>query len=240
MPRRPDQSAEHLHRALQRLQASQRLKNAPILHAWQIGKLDVEISFAVQNIADVWRRGAEQGTLTPGQMEYAARIQEFAENPKVTKYTPAWQQEDEAAMSVVRLRNDVTWEDDTLVFADPAAVTAQLSLHFHPILWPELMEASLWDLVLETVPPMQVARVHMGLKEEDRWLYDERSQRAAETLTWRLEQGSLVLPAKLNAGSRGRKIFEDYLARLARGTHPRRWLIEQLRPRKLALDFEQA
>lgn len=56
-------------------------------------------------------------------------------------------------------------------------------------------------------------------------MYDERSQRAAEALCFRLQATlpDAQLPAQVPATARQQAIFEDYAARLKRGTNPRRW-----------------
>lgn len=85
----------------------------------------------------------------------------------------------------------------------------------------------MWDLICEVLPALNAAQATLEIHLAQRWLYDERAQRAAETLAFRLTHTSPgALHEPWTTSDEEVQIFEEYAARLSRGTQARRWMQE--------------
>ena len=121
---------------------------------------------------------------------------------------------------------DYGYEEGVFRLNNPGETTEQIKKHFHPINWKDFENASDWELMQEVIPAMKTARVRLEIYEDDRWLYDERSQRAAETLAYRIDNvyTGKILPKRMEIIEQQYAILAEYEDRLGRGVDARRWL----------------
>lgn len=220
---------EYLARALLRLGCMERLKCAPAFHAVRLGPHRVALSAALERVLIGFQK---QGPLTPHRERARTEVQATLADPEVCPYTPDLEREDQDTAATRPLRLPWAFQQDTLCLADPERAAQVLHAHFHPVAWPAFQDASLWDLLLEVLPASHAARPRPEMYVQDRWLYDERAQQAAETLCDRLTRTPDLLIAPVLVPPGGQRVFEDYVARLDRGTKARRWLTETLKPPK--------
>jgi hypothetical protein len=226
MPR--EAHSDHLARALHRLGTSTRLKGVPALHALRIGAGRVEISLAMEHLLMIYQKHPD----SPAVLEARAFFQSTVENPEVCPYTPDLEREDQAILATRPLRLPWSWGVEVLRLDDPEQAVRTLHAHFYPVAWEAFREASLWDLLLEVLPACAAARPRVTMLQENRWLYDERAQQAAETLCERLSRAPDLLHDPVPVTAAQRQVFEAYAARLERATKARRWLMDTLKPPK--------
>lgn len=222
---------EKLTRELLLLGASSRLKGAPKFHFWEIGPGKRESHLGLDKaLMSFHSRQLAGETLNESEKAMYKALRTAYFDPKVNAYTHEMMNEDEANSSKRLLYVRYIYDNENFVLDDPEETTKQIKDHFHPILWDDLALLSDWELMREVIPPMQTARVKLEVYENQRWLYDERAQQAAETLAWRIENQypDKQLPKKMNTTLEQFRIFEGYSERLERGTDARRWLITTL------------
>jgi len=227
----PETYEEQVVRELLRLRVTSRLKNAPVYHFWEIGKGKREAHKGLDGALVAFQRREMSGEqLTPKEQQAYQQIRELFFDPEVNPYTIDLYNEDNQTASLRRLYVQYEYDKEDFKLINPSETTRQITEHFHPIRWPEFNELSDWELMREVIPAMQVARAQLGIYEEQRWLYDERSQRAAEVLAYRIQNvyKNQQLPERMNTTEQQRAIFEEYAARLERGTNGRRWFQETL------------
>ncbi|PIG95926.1 hypothetical protein [Deinococcus sp. UR1] len=235
----PETYEEQLARELLRLGVTSRLKNVPTFHFWEIGKGKREAYRGLQSALVAFQRREMSGErLTPKEQGVYRQLKEWFADPEVNAYTMELQQQDEQTEGRRHLQVAYRYRRENFKLDRPAETTKQIVDHFYPIRWPEFNELSDWEIMREVIPAMQVARVDLKVYEEQRWLYDERSQRAAEVLAYRIQNLYVdqQLPELMKTTEQQRDIFEEYAARLERGTNARRWFQEMLsklnKPRK--------
>ncbi|WP_027460664.1 hypothetical protein [Deinococcus murrayi] len=227
----PETYEEQIARELLRLGVTSRLKNAPVYHFWEIGKGKREAHKGLDAALVAFQRREMDGEqLTPKEQDAYRQLRELFADPEVNPYTIQLYNEDNQTASLRRLYVRYGYDKEDFKLTDPAETTRQIVDHFYPIRWPEFNELSDWELMREVIPAMQVARAQLKIYEEQRWLYDERSQRAAEVLAYRIQNvyKNQQLPERMNTTEQQRAIFEEYAARLERGTNARRWFQEML------------
>lgn len=230
----PDQLA----RELMRLRTTSRLKGAPVFHFWEIGQGKRDLFLGLERALIAFTKRERSGEpFNPAEQAAFEQLKTLFADPDLNPYTPELLRQDQETSAHPHFAVSLTFEDDGLILANAAQVTQQLLDHFHPIRWTEFEESTVWDLLCEVLPALQIARVQLDTYAAQRWLYDERSQRAAEALCFRVQAmlPDAQLPAQVPATARQQAIFEDYAARLKRGANPRRWfqdtMNKETRPR---------
>lgn len=227
----PETHEEQIARELLRLGVTSRLKNAPVYHFWEIGTAGRETHLGLDRAMVAFHSKQMRGEKFSEEQEAAYdQLKAMYFNPAVNPYTHEMMNEDEQTSAPRRLYVRYGYDKEDFKLTDPAETTRQIVDHFYPIRWPEFNELSDWELMREVIPAMQVARAQLKIYEEQRWLYDERSQRAAEVLAYRIQNvyKNRQLPERMNTTEQQRALFEEYMARLERGTNARRWFQETL------------
>lgn len=227
MPR--ESHEDQLSRELMRLGVTSRLKGAPPFHFWEIGTTGRETHLGLDSAMVAFHRKEMRGEKFSEEEQAAYdQLKAMYFNPAVNPYTHKMLNEDEQTSAVRRLYVQYGYDGPDFKLFDPARTTRQIVDHFYPIRWPEFNDASDWELMREVIPAMQVARAELRVYEEQRWLYDERSQRAAEVLSHRIHNvyPEQQLPERMKTTEQQRAIFEEYAAKLEKGTNPRRWVQE--------------
>lgn len=222
---------EQLARELMRLKTTHRLKGAPLFHFWEIGQGKRDLFLGLEQALIAFTRRERSGeTFNPAEQAAFEQLKAFFADPNLNPYTPELLRQDQDTSALPHFAVPSTFDDDGLILADPVQVTRQLLDHFHPIRWTEFEDSSEWELLCEVLPALQIARVQLDTYADQRWLYDERSQRAAEALCFRVQATlpNAQLPARVPATAQQQAIFEDYAARLKRGTNARRWFQDTL------------
>lgn len=219
---------QQLARELMRLGVTSRLKGAPKYHFWDIGEGKREAFKGLEAALIAFQKREMKGeNLTPKEQAAYEQLRTMFADPEVNPYSMKLYNEDEQTSASRRLYVQYTYQAQFFVLTDSEQTAQQITEHFYPIRWAEFNEASDWELFREAIPAMQVARAQLKVYEEQRWLYDERSQRAAEVLSYRIQHKHRgKLKDKLDTSEQQRKLFEEYSERLERGTNPRRWFQE--------------
>lgn len=218
---------QQISRELLRLGVESRLKNAPSYHWWNIGQggrdIHKALDKALVSFVDTQRKGIQ---LTPEQEEAFKQLKEMYHNPLVNPYTLDMLNEDTEVSGGSPLWVDYGYEEGIFRLNSPEETTRQIKEYFHPINWKDFENASDWELFREVIPAMKSAEVKLEIYEDDRWLYDERSQRAAETLAYRIENvyRDKILPKRMEIIEQQYAILAEYEDRLDRGVDARRWL----------------
>lgn len=208
-----------------RLGVTSRLKGAPRFHFWEIGATGRELHLGLDRAMVAFHRKEMQGeTFSDAEQAMYDHLKKGYFDPAVNPYTHQMLNEDTQTSAERRLYVQYGYDGPDFKLFDPAETTRQIVDHFYPIRWPEFNDASDWELMREVIPAMQVARAELRIYEEQRWLYDERSQRAAEVLSYRY-QNQQFQPS-MSTTEQQRAIFEEYAAKLEKGTNPRRWVQE--------------
>lgn len=230
-------------RELMRLGVTSRLKGAPHYHFWEIGEAGRSTHLGLDAAMLAFHRRQMKGdAFNVAEQEAFKHLKAMYADPAVNPYTQAMHEADEHLRAARCMAVRYHYEGTDFVLTDSLETTGLLVDHFHPIRWPEFNEAADWELLREVIPAMQVVHVDLRIFEEQRWLFDERSQRAAETLTYRVRHlyPDQRLPERIATSDQDRDIFEEYVGRLERGTNARRWIQETLarlkaKPRKKRL-----
>ena len=215
----PDQLA----RELMRLRTTSRLKGAPILHFWEIGQGKRDLFLGLEQTLIAFTKRERSGeTFNAAEQAAFEQLKALFADPDLNPYTPELLRQDQDISALPHFTVASTFDNDSLILADPAQVTRQLLDHFHPIRWSEFEDSSDWDLLCEVLPALQIARVQLDTYTAQRWLYDERSQRAAEALCFRVQAmlPDAQLPARVpaTAASHLRRLRRPPEARHERAT----------------------
>lgn len=225
--------AEELEIQMQRsgVQGS-RLKNAPTLHWWEIGERQRVVSRALHQLMVSLTDAEEQGrpTLTEGEKKLLEMTRQQFDDPAINVYTHAMLNEDEITRNNPFLRISYRYKGNYLVLDDPHGVTELLLKYFHPMNWGEFEGRTDWEMIREVIPPMQAARISLETYEQQRYLYDERAQRAAEHLAWRIVHmydGQLP-ESYMTLDDAEQQAVDTYVSKLEKGQKPRRWWQAQL------------
>lgn len=229
----PETYDEQLARELMRLGVTSRLKNVPRYHFWEIGEGKREAYKGIDAALVAFQKREMRGEqLNPKEERAYQQLREMFSDPEINPYTHNLYIEDQEASSSRPLMVAYGYKGDSFVLSNPKETTTIIREHFHPIRWKEFEDYSDWELLREVIPAMQVARVYLGIYEEQRWLYDERSQRAAESLAYRIEKvyPRHQLPKSIRVGEQQKAVFEEYVYKLDRGTrtNARRWFQDTL------------
>lgn len=209
-----------------RLGATRRVRGLPTLHAsrWSAAKVAMtrDVERVILHLERVERTPDVDAFLTVARAALA--------NPEICPYTPELEREDQDVAAQRPLR--LAWRvlDGQFSLEHPDDARDVLLKHFHPIPWPAFAGVNLWTLLLEVVPAGWSAAPTADVYREDRWLYDERAQQAAEALAARLRHEPDALHTPVEVSNQQTEVFEEYLARLSRGTNARRFLHESLKP----------
>lgn len=223
----PETHEEQIARALLKLGVDNRLKGAPHYHWWEIGEnnrnIHKGIDAALVSFHNIFVNGEK---LTEQQEEAFSKLKELYYNPDVNAYTHDMLNEDEQSARGYPLYVDYGYEKGIFRLNEPEQTTQQIRDHFHPINWKEFENYTDWELMLEVIPSMKHAKVRFEMYQNQRWLHDERSQRAAETLAYRIENiyEDKQLPKRMPTTEQQYAILEEYDDRLERGVDARRWL----------------
>ncbi|RTR21387.1 hypothetical protein [Deinococcus radiophilus] len=218
---------QQISRELIKLRVEKRLKGAPHFNWWEIGEsgrtAHKGIDGALVSFTTLQRKGTK---LTEEQEKALEQLKEMYYNPMINPYTLKMLNEDDKVSSGYPLWVDYGYEEGIFRLNEPEKTTEQIKNHFHPISWKEFENASDWELMREVIPAMKNTKVRLEIYEDDRWLYDERSQRAAETLAYRIEHvyGGNILPKKMEIVEQQYAILAEYDNRLGRGIDARRWI----------------
>ena len=114
-----------------------------------------------------------------------------------TAYTIAQHVHDDQVTNKYLLKMHYSCDENqptpVLTLHQPRAAEQMLTTYFHPLDWPEYRDASVTELIERILPETDVVRPSLQIYEADRWM-SESSQRAAETLCYRITAQGLQLP----------------------------------------------
>lgn len=229
----PETYDEQLARELMKLGVTSRLKNAPKYHFWEIGEGKREAYKGIDAALVAFQKREMRGEkLNQKERKAYEQLRAMFYDPEINPYTQDLYNEDNETSSSKPLMVEYSYKKDFFVLSNPKETTSRIREYFYPIRWKEFEDYGDWELFREVIPAMQVARVQLSIYEEQRWLYDERSQRAAESLAYRIEKvyPRHQLPKSIQIGEQQKAVFEEYVYKLDRGTrtNARRWFQETL------------
>lgn len=225
----PETQAEQIERALKQLNVKGRLKGAPNYHIYEIGQDKRELYYTLDRVMGYFsKRHIDLNNLSEKEVGAFKTISGIFYDPEVNSYTMTMHNEDVEASQNRPLMVIYSHEKDTLILSEAEFTTQQITDHFHPIEWEEFRTDSDWEILREYIPAAQVANPRLEMYEEQRWMYDERSQRAAETLSYRIYRvyPEKRLPERILMDDVQHRMMQEYESKLRKGGNPRRWFQE--------------
>lgn len=228
----PKTKNEEISQMLRLHNVSSRLLGFPDLHITKMGELGRQQHETIMAAASALDRAAAVYPVNSARHSRLSGLaHEITADRDLNPYTFQMYNEDERAQ-YVNMQIRYGYNPQGLTFDDPKEVEADIVRYFRPFDWPEFRGVALFGIFREIVPAMTVARATQEVYENQRWLYDETAQRAAEVLSYRLQYGDLqeglppVIPTDSVQATVAEAVgfFEVVVQKLLAGVDVRRWL----------------
>lgn len=223
---------EETRQKLRQYSLPSRLKGAPTHHFSALGELGQQQHLRIGSVCNAITEAAELYATTSPEFEKLNRLSNDLYNDvRLNPYTNEMALEDRE-VERIQMYIPYRYDEKGLVLDFKDRTEKMINRYFHAIDWEEFRSASLFTLLKEIIPATTVVSLTAETYRSQRWLYDETAQRAAETLAYRLQYGSLKqgLPDSVptdalgEAVVGGQTIIEAITQRLRAGVDVRRWL----------------